>query len=261
MARKKELGWYGWRRDEPDVRDRLYAAIARPPKQLPRKVDLRPFCSAVENQGSIGSCTAHALIGNLEFLARKVRRRPLALSRLFVYYNARVIEGTQRRDDGARIRNGVKSLARLGVCPEKLWPYRIHKFAHKPHAHCYRSAAQHQVTSYHRVKGLEEMRQCLAEGFPFVFGMTTYEAFESPAVARTGIVHLPRKGEAECYGHSVCAVGYDDRSRRFILRNSWGSDWGRKGYFTIPYDYAANPDLADDFWTLRAFENGGKAEH
>ncbi len=259
MAKTPETAWYGWRRDEPDTRDRLYAAIAHPPKRLPARVDLRPFCSAVENQGSIGSCTAHALVGNLEFLAKRAGRRPLALSRLFVYYNARVFEGTQRRDEGARIRNGVKSLVKQGVCPEKLWPYRIHQFARKPLARCYRSAAGHQVTSYHRVKGLAEMRQCLAEGFPFVFGMTTHERFESAAVARTGRVDLPRPGEEQCYGHSVCAVGYDDRTQRFVVRNSWGRDWGRRGYFTLPYDYAANPELADDFWTLRAFENGGEA--
>ena len=170
MATVSKSSWYGWRRDQPDARDRLYAAIARPPKHLPARVDLRPWCPAVECQGTIGSCTAHALTANLEFLARRSGRRLRHLSRLFVYYNARVLEGTAATDDGAMIRNGVKTLAKLGVCAETFWPYRIRRFARKPPTHCYVRAAEHQVTSYHRIRGLAEMRQCLAEGFPMQLG-------------------------------------------------------------------------------------------
>ena len=254
MPSARNTSWYGWKPDQPDPRDRLYATIARPPRRLPARVDLRPWCPPVECQGSIGSCTAHALTGNLEFLARRSGRRLRHLSRLFVYYNARVLEGTAATDDGAMIRNGVKTLTKLGVCHETLWPYKVRRFARKPSRRCYAQASVHQVTSYHRVRGLAEMRQCLAEGFPFVFGLTTYDAFESDTVGRTGVLHLPKRGEKECGGHSVCAVGYDERAKRFLIRNSWGADWGRSGYFTAPYDYLANPKLADDFWTLRAFE-------
>lgn len=254
MPQLTPISWYGWHPDAPDERDRLYAEIAEPPRHLPTQVDLRRWCSAVESQGSIGSCTAHALVGNLEFLARKAGRSVRHLSRLFVYYNARVLEGTAATDDGAMLRNGMKTLRKLGVCPERLWPYRVRRFAERPPADCYTAAADHQVLSYHRVRGLPEMRQCLAEGFPFVFGMTTYESFEGPKVARTGRVELPQRGEAKKGGHSVCAVGYDDRARRFLVRNSWGADWGRNGYFTLPYEYAANPRRASDFWTIRAFE-------
>ncbi len=246
--------WYGWRPDAPDPRDRFYAAIARPPRHLPTRVDLRRWCPPVARQGSIGSCTAHALVGNLELLARKAGRPVRRLSRLFVYYNARVLEGTAATDDGAMIRNGVKTLRNDGVCPETLWPYRVRRYAEPPPPPCYAAAAGHRVLSYHRVRGLAEMRRCLAEGYPFVFGLTTYAAFEGPRVARTGRVDLPQRGEAEKGGHSVCAVGYDDRTRRFLVRNSWGADWGRGGYFTLPYEYAANPRLASDFWTLRAFK-------
>lgn len=254
MASLSKNSWYGWRRDQPDARDRLYAAIARPPKRLPARVDLRPWCPAVECQGTIGSCTAHALTATLEFLARRAGRRLRHLSRLFVYYNARVLEGTAATDDGAMIRNGVKTLAKLGVCAETLWPYRVRRFARKPPVRCYVRAAGHQVTSYHRIRGLAEMRQCLAEGFPFVFGLATYEGFEAAAIRHTGVLHLPRRTEQKRGGHSVCAVGYDDRAARFLIRNSWGADWGRRGYFTAPYDYLADPKLADDFWTLRAFD-------
>ena len=98
------------------------------------------------------------------------------------------------------------------------------------------------------------MRACLAEGFPFVFGFTVYESFESQQVARTGIVSMPQRGERVVGGHAVVAVGYHDTEKRFIVRNSWGTGWGMKGYFTIPYDYLSNPNLAEDFWTVRRGE-------
>ena len=99
------------------------------------------------------------------------------------------------------------------------------------------------------------MRECLAEGYPFVFGFSVYEAFESEEVAKTGRLNLPQRGEKQLGGHAVMAVGYDDGEQRALIRNSWGTDWGMKGYFTIPYDYISNDNLADDFWTLRALEN------
>jgi C1A family cysteine protease len=96
------------------------------------------------------------------------------------------------------------------------------------------------------------MRSCLADGFPFVFGFTVYETFESAAVAKTGVLNMPKPRERTVGGHAVCAVGYDDKTKRLLVRNSWGSSWGIKGYFTMPYDYAANRNLSDDFWTIRA---------
>jgi len=246
--------WYGWVPDRPDFRDKLYAAIAKPPRKMPPKVDLSPGCSAVEDQGQLGSCTANALVGNLEFLEKKAGRDVTDLSRLFIYYNERAIEGTITEDAGAVIRDGVKSLVKLGVCTEKLWPYQIAQFAKKPSAACYKQAVSHEVTSYHRIIGLQQMRQCLAEGYPFVFGFSVYESFESPAVAKTGELNLPQAGEKQVGGHAVCAVGYDDAAKRVLVRNSWGADWGLNGYFTMPYDYISNSNLADDFWTLRAFE-------
>ena len=248
------ISWYGWSPDLPDQRDRLYAAIAAPPKKLPRSVDLRATCSAVENQGQLGSCTANALAGNLEFLEQKAGLPATDLSRLFIYYNERAIEGTISQDAGAMIRDGVKSLAKQGVCPEADWPYVITKFAAKPAAACYAEGLQHQVTSYHRIASLQEMRMCLAEGYPFVFGFTVYESFESAAVAKTGKLNLPKRTEKTLGGHAVMAAGYDDATKRFLVRNSWGADWGMQGYFTMPYDYLDNRNLSDDFWTLRALQ-------
>lgn len=255
MPKSKVNAWYGWVPDRPDQRDKLYAAIARPPKKLPPKTDLRAGCSRIENQGQLGSCTANALVGNLEFLEKKAGCHVTNLSRLFIYYNEREMEGTINEDAGAMIRDGVKTLVKLGVCTERKWPYRISQFMKKPSPACYREGAEHQVISYHRVIGLQQMRQCLAEGFPFVFGFSVYEGFESEEVAASGKLDMPKPREKQLGGHAVLGVGYDDSARRVLVRNSWGGKWGMKGYFTMPYDYISNDNLADDFWTLRAFEN------
>ena len=122
-------------------------------------------------------------------------------------------------------------------------------------AACFKSALKHQVLTYHRILSLIEMKRCLAEGYPFVFGFTVYESFESPAVAKSGRLDLPKPNEKSMGGHAIMAVGYDDATKRLLIRNSWGTDWGLAGYFTMPYDYAADRNLADDFWTIRAFEN------
>lgn len=248
--------WYGWVPDRPDQRDKLYAAIAAPPKKLPSVVDLRSSCSPVENQGQLGSCTANALAGNLEFLEIKSGQAATDLSRLFIYYNERSLEGTIASDAGALIRDGIKTLAKQGACTEKKWPYVISRFKQKPSAACYTEGLKHQITSYHRILSLTEMKQCLAEGYPFVFGFTVYDAFESAAVAKSGILNLPNlKKEKVVGGHAVLAVGYNESQQRFTIRNSWGADWGMDGYFTMPYAYLSNNNLADDFWTIRAFEN------
>jgi C1A family cysteine protease len=250
----KVISWYGWLPDRPDQRDKYYAAIAAPPKKLPRSVDLRTICSGVENQGELGSCTANALVGNLEFLEKKAGQPATDLSRLFIYYNERALEGTVSEDSGAMIRDGIKTLAKQGVCAEKKWPYVIGKFAVKPPSACYRQGLRHQIISYHRVVTLQEMRMCLAEGYPFVFGFTVYESFESAAVAKTGNLNMPKLTEKSLGGHAVMAAGYDDATKRFLVRNSWGTDWGKHGYFTMPYAYLDSRNLSDDFWTIRAVE-------
>jgi C1A family cysteine protease len=249
-----QVSWYGWVPDIPDQRDYLYSAIRPRVRILPKQIDLRKYCSRVEDQGDLGSCTANALAGAVEFLENKDKVSFSDVSRLFIYYNERVIEHSVRSDSGAMIRDGIKTLAKQGVCTEKRWPYVVRKFASKPSAPSYTEALDHQITSYHRILTIDEMRSCLADGFPFVFGFTVYEAFESDKVAKTGVVNMPKKGEQVVGGHAVMAVGYDDAKKRFTVRNSWGPAWGMKGYFTMPYAYVADRNLSDDFWTIRRGE-------
>jgi C1A family cysteine protease len=245
---------YGWIPDVPDQRDLLYGAIRPAVITLPPHIDLSPECSQVEDQGNLGSCTGNALAGAIEFLEKKDTVKFSDASRLFIYYNERVVEGTVKSDAGGMIRDGIKTLKNQGVCSEKSWPYVISKFAVKPGAACYKEALKRQITSYHRILTLDDMRACLADGFPFVFGFTVYEEFESQEVARTGVVPMPQPSERAVGGHAVLAVGYDDAQRRFIVRNSWGTGWGQKGYFTIPYEYLVNRNLSDDLWTIRRGE-------
>jgi len=249
-ARKAVKHGYGWMHDLPDQRDFLYAAVRPIPAKLPSSVDLRPLCSPVEDQGALGSCTGNAIVGALEFLELKDKLPLVNLSRLFVYYNERVMEHTVQSDAGAQIRDGIKSVAKQGACSETKWPYVISKFKVKPTPACYKEALSHRIVEYHRLVTLDDMRACLAEGYPFVYGFTVYESFESQQVAQTGIVPMPQKSERILGGHAVVGVGYDDTQSRFIVRNSWGTGWGMQGYFTIPYEYLANPQLASDFWVV-----------
>ena len=245
---------YGWKPDLPDQRDLLYHSIMPPTLALPPHVDLRPFCSPVEDQGQLGSCTAQALVGALEFLEVRDKVQYANLSRRFLYYNERVIENSVAEDSGAMIRDGIKSLAKDGVCTERKCPYRISSFASKPSKGAYADALDHQIIEYRRLLTVKEMRTCLAEGFPFTFGFSVYESFESDEVAATGIVPMPGRNETLLGGHAVLAVGYDEPTERFIVRNSWGTRWGMKGYFTLPYGYFTDRNLSDDFWTVRRGE-------
>ncbi len=242
---------YGWTPDLPDHRDYMFTAVRRVVAKLPTSVDLRPSCPPVEDQGALGSCTGNAIAGALEFLELKDKLPLVDLSRLFIYYNERVMEHTVNSDSGAQIRDGIKSVAKQGVCSEAKWPYDIKKFAAKPTPACYKEALKHCISQYQRLSTLDDMRSTLASGYPFVFGFTVYESFESQDVAKTGVVPMPQKSERMLGGHAVVGVGYDDAQKRFIVRNSWGTDWGMQGYFTIPYDYLSNPHLASDFWVVQ----------
>jgi len=243
---------YGWVPDLPDHRDHVFATPLAQATALPPKVDLRKGCPGVYDQGQLGSCTANAIGAAFEFDLRKQKLPDFMPSRLFIYYNERVMEHSVASDAGAMIRDGIKSLSKQGVCPEPEWPYDIAQFAVKPPQSAYASALKHKAVSYQAVaRNLAQMKGCLASGYPFVLGFTVYDGFESPQVAKTGLLNMPASSESVLGGHAVLAVGYDDSKERFLVRNSWGKSWGLKGYFTMPYAYLTERNLSSDFWTLR----------
>ncbi|HVZ71646.1 MAG TPA: C1 family peptidase [Polyangia bacterium] len=265
---ERKIKRYGWIPDLPDSRDLPYAAPHALLQKLPPSVDLRPGFAKVPayDQGQLGSCTANAIAGALQY-DQKVQKEPRDMpSRLFIYYNERKIEGTIQSDAGAMIRDGVKSVAKVGACSEKIWPYSDDTSDHPapfqktPTAAAYADATKHQVTSYQRVPhSLPAMKACLAEKFPFVFGFTVYESFEDQAWWPTGKMPMPAHGEGVLGGHAVLCVGYDDSIQSFIVRNSWGASWAKNGYFFMPYLFAIGTDAqghanANDFWTLRQIE-------
>jgi C1A family cysteine protease len=260
-AQESHQSWYGWAPDLPDHRDHMYAAPAPIVTKLPPKKDLSAGFPIVYDQGSLGSCTGNAISGAFEFdrLKQGIGAKTWIPSRLFIYYNERAMEGTIDSDAGAQIRDGIKSISKQGVCAETTWPYAIDKFRVKPSKSAYTEAKRNQALSYSRVtRAITQMKGCIASGYPFVFGFTVYDSFESKQVAKTGVVDLPAQSESVVGGHAVVACGYDDSKQRFLVRNSWGTEWGMKGYFTMPYAYLLDENLADDFWTIRLVE-GSKA--
>jgi C1A family cysteine protease len=168
------IGRYGWIPDLPDARDRIFK-LPRKASTLPQSVDLRPGCPPVYDQGDLGACTANAISAAVEFDQRKQKLQFFTPSRLFIYYNERALEGTISTDSGAMLRDGIKTMAREGVCPETMWPYDQSKFAERPSAQCYKSAKAHPAVQYSRVaQDPAQLKACLAAGYPFVLGFTIW---------------------------------------------------------------------------------------
>lgn len=215
---------------------------------IPPSVDLRPKMSPPYDQGALGSCTANALCGAFEYSVPTYMG-----SRLFLYYNERMLENTIPDDQGAFLSDGIKCMERYGICPETQWPYVISQFAVKPPVECYTEALKYHVVSSSNIPcTLGGMKHSLADGFPFVVGIKIYASFESAEVARTGIVPMPKPNE-DCFGgHAVLVCGYDDAKQMFIVRNSWGPYWGDCGYFYLPYNYLSNPSYSSDMWNITA---------
>lgn len=249
MRKIKGFGWV------PDLKDQRDFKFQFPPpvEALPHTTDLRPHCPPIFDQGQLGSCTANAIVGALLFDQIKQGENPTMLSRLMLYYNERLQEGTTDSDAGAAIRDGIKSALADGVCPETEWPYDISQFATRPPAQCYVDAKKFEAVQYAALtQVIWNMRHCLSAGFPFVFGFTCYESLESDATSQTGDIPMPGPAEQVIGGHAIVAVGYDDSKNHFIIRNSWGTGWGQSGYGTIPYAYLASSDLSSDFWVIRS---------
>jgi C1A family cysteine protease len=214
---------------------------------LPKIIDLRSKFGPVYDQGYIGSCTACALCGLLQYLNPKFLG-----SRLFVYYNERKLENNIPDDSGAPLENGMLCLQKYGVCKEIDWPYIPNKFAVKPPDKCYKDALKHLVLKVENISDtLINLKSHLVLGFPFIVGIQIYKSFESTRVYKTGIVPIPNiNKEILLGGHAVVCVGYNDNTQQWIMRNSWGSSWGINGYFYLPYAYLFIPNLAGDMWTI-----------
>ncbi|CAE7779103.1 unnamed protein product [Symbiodinium sp. KB8] len=178
-------------------------------------------------------------------------------SRLFIYYNERLVEGSVNQDAGAMIRDGIKTMSKVGVCPESVWKYDDGPtfFKQEPNQQAYDIAQKCRVMGYARVaQDLSQMKMCIKSGYPFVFGFAVLSSFQTAEVARTGKMVMPQANDQQLGGHAVCAVGYDDFQQCFIVRNSWGEAWGDKGYFYMPYEYICHPSLASDFWAINWVE-------
>ena len=269
----------GWLPDYPDFRDytpehRIIESMLKKAKveesakvNLPASVDLREWCPPIENQGELGSCTANAGVGIVEYFEKRVFGKYIDASRLFLYKATRnMLHWTG--DTGAFLRTTMGALVLFGVPPEEYWPYVIADFDKEPPAFCYAFAQNYQAISYYRLDPpgiskdilLSRIKTYLAAGLPSMFGFTVYTSISQAAT--TGKMPYPTPGEKIVGGHAIVAVGYDDKMKikntnpqtvettgALLIRNSWGTEWGNKGYGWLPYRYVLE-ELAIDWWSL-----------
>lgn len=230
--------------DAPDERDHVFSAVAKAP--LPQYVSLQAYAGLVEDQGNLSSCTGNALANAYETRLKLTQPDMAAeLSRLFVYYNERALENTVNEDEGATIRSGIKTLKANGICTETTWPYQEDLWDDKPSEAAYSEGKLRTVLTYERLMNLDAMRQCLAIKQPFVFGIPIYGDKEpSPANNWT----FASGGKQLLGYHALCCVGYDDRTKLFLVKNSWGSQWGMAGYCYVAYDMMQKEAM--DAWTF-----------
>lgn len=255
---------FGWIPDLPDFRDKLAfpgkVIVPQMAAKLPTSVDLRErHTFNVMDQGYIGSCVAHAVGSAIEY-AQHTRPndpkvsdfleedRKFPVSRLFLYYEARRPIDTLEEDSGCYIRDAMRVAYNIGVPRETGWGYREEAFDQEPPARSYKSAPYHKITSYKSVAvNNDEIRLALMMSNPVVFGVSIFESFYDE---RNGMVPMPTYSDEYLGGHSMLIVGYDDRTRRYTVLNSWGNTWGDDGFCYIPYDYIGNRQLGSDYWIL-----------
>lgn len=257
------IGAFGWRKDLPDHRDynqdhpsvspvttkALQAVYPTPKATRPAKKDLREYCSPIEDQGNLGSCTANAGVGLMEWFQRRAYGKHLDMSRLFLYKVSRRLVGI-KGDEGCYLRTTMQAMLTLGIPPEKFWPYKIADFEKEPDSFVYSLAKRFEAYSYYKLaptptkSQLDVLLDHLAGGLPFMFGFTVYSS-----ISDDGWIPFPKPSDSVEGGHAIVAVGYDDEKKALLIRNSWGTSWGHKGYGWLPYDYVTK-GLADDYWSL-----------
>lgn len=245
---KRKLGW------SPDLPDgRAYAFAPKTTRALPKSVDLRPLLPPVWNQGSIGSCVAHA-VAAAHIVAQKQNGKAAVMpSRLALYFQGRAVRGWQNQDSGMYISDAFKVIAKLGAADEKLYPYTPSKFTLKPPASVYKDALLRQAVEYQKIDSTKAnvIKAALAEGHPVVFGSTLYENHDK---LMDNIMPDPDLFTSVTGGHAMCLVGYDDEKQLFLVRNSWGKAWGDKGHHFMSYKYVTDLSLTDDVWVLKSVE-------
>ena len=250
-VKPREIKGYGWKPSLPDLRDHIADASELP---VLDEVDPRKDLPPVFDQGQLGSCTANAVAAAVEYDAKLNDSDPGLLSRLWIYYYERKLEGSPAdQDTGAYGRDGFKVCKTIGVPLEKDWPYVIAQFSQEPPAKLADEAREHRISNYRRVpRNLDSIKAVLSNRQTMAFGFTVYESFESQEVAKTGIVPMPSRSERTLGGHEVLLVGYlKDDVNYGLVRNSWGEGWGLAGYFLMPWTYILDANLASDFRTIR----------
>lgn len=243
---------FHWTKDKPDNRDYMYAVSNRQQRNV---VDLRPFCSLIENQGNLGSCTGQAVAGAIELLNNRNGKHK-DISRLFIYYYERALIGTINYDSGAYIRDGIKVTNKQGAPLESLWPYDISRFRNRPTTESINDALNRKVTLYERISNHNGVLDALNNGYPVIIGFLVYSSFMTNQVARTGNMPYPNiRRERLLGGHAVLLVGYDKTRQTYIARNSWGTNWGDRGYFYMPFRVIQDISMSDDFWIIKSVNN------
>lgn len=200
---------------------------------------MREWDSAIEDQGDLGSCQGNAITNAYELQVRHLYPdKFVELSRLFVYYNSRLLDNSVMEDEGAYIRDGMKAVQKFGICSEKLWPYDIKKFNVKPSDECYADALARTITSYQSLGTIDEVLQALNNNKPVVIGITVYDSFNLVSKSNP-IITSPKSNELDTGGgHAMTIVGYDIPKKQFLVKNSFGKDWGDNGYAWLPFEYA-----------------------
>jgi C1A family cysteine protease len=243
---------FGLRKYVRDDRDWIWSVSKR--FALPNIVDLSSRITRIEDQSDLGSCVAQAATSIVEYNDREPDNQYVNLSRLMLYADCRIEDGTPLDEDaGTFMRTSIKVLAKTGCCKEDLWPYEIDKYRIKPMDVCYEDAKERRIHSYYRIISSFDMRACLACGRPFILGIPIYESFMTGEVAVTGEVPMPGWFEQLLGYHAVYCAGYSNYDKEFVCVNSWGKGWGRAGLFYLPFKFMEKyvvPDGQGDCWMI-----------